>query len=60
MVDPTAEREFIHQYQLQPLLPRLMSLEDVFLVFEGPLLFLCSKFSNRCVSEERENKNIYG
>lgn len=34
-----------------------MSLDNLSLVLEGHLLFLCSKVSGRCISEERKRKN---
>lgn len=45
LIDATAGCELTHRYQLQPLLPHLMSLQNLFLMFEGPQLFLYSKFS---------------
>jgi len=33
-----------------------MSLENLFLVFEGPLVFLYSNFSDRSIGEERREE----
>lgn len=49
VTDATAGCELTQRYQPQPRLLRLMSLENIFLVFEGPQLFLSSKFSDHCV-----------
>lgn len=51
--DAPAECELTHQHPLQLLLPCLMSLGNLFLVFEEPLLCL-SEFSDHCISEERK------
>lgn len=51
---PPAECELAHQYPLQLLLPCLMSLGNLLLVFEEPLLCLFSKFSDHCINEGRK------